>query len=94
MAQTEASDAFLQQVFRKFVRRMPSSFTTNPLSILRFRVDADGSGSITSNELQSALSNGTWSPFNPVRRPAASRVAQTLYLSLSSRLGNGSNDDR
>ena len=30
------------------------------------RVDADGSGSITSNELQAALSNGTWSPFNPV----------------------------
>ncbi|CAF1335349.1 unnamed protein product [Adineta steineri] len=29
------------------------------------KVDADGSGSITSNELQSALSNGTWSPFNP-----------------------------
>ncbi|CAF2555105.1 unnamed protein product [Rotaria sp. Silwood2] len=29
------------------------------------RVDTDGSGSISSNELQSALSNGTWSPFNP-----------------------------
>jgi len=29
------------------------------------KVDADKSGSITSNELQSALSNGTWSPFNP-----------------------------
>ncbi|CAF1114127.1 unnamed protein product [Adineta ricciae] len=29
------------------------------------KVDADGSGSISSNELQSALSNGTWSPFNP-----------------------------
>jgi len=41
----EASEAFLQQVFRK--------------------VDADQSGSITANELQSALSNGTWSPFNP-----------------------------
>ncbi|UJR20762.1 hypothetical protein I4U23_023880 [Adineta vaga] len=29
------------------------------------KVDADASGSISSNELQSALSNGTWSPFNP-----------------------------
>ncbi|CAF3793551.1 unnamed protein product [Rotaria magnacalcarata] len=29
------------------------------------KVDADGSGAISSNELQSALSNGTWSPFNP-----------------------------
>jgi hypothetical protein len=33
---------------------------------LIFRVDADRSGSISSNELQAALSNGTWSPFNPV----------------------------
>ncbi|CAF0896944.1 unnamed protein product [Rotaria sp. Silwood1] len=29
------------------------------------RVDTDRSGSISSNELQAALSNGTWSPFNP-----------------------------
>ncbi|CAF0878703.1 unnamed protein product [Rotaria sp. Silwood1] len=29
------------------------------------KVDTDGSGSISANELQSALSNGTWSPFNP-----------------------------
>ncbi|CAF0762399.1 unnamed protein product [Adineta steineri] len=29
------------------------------------QVDTDKSGSISSNELQSALSNGTWSPFNP-----------------------------
>ena len=33
----------------------------------RCRVDTDRSGSISANELQSALSNGTWSPFNPVR---------------------------
>jgi len=45
MAQSEPSDAFLLQVFRK--------------------VDSDNSGSISSNELQAALSNGTWSPFNP-----------------------------
>ncbi|CAF1230790.1 unnamed protein product [Adineta ricciae] len=29
------------------------------------KVDTDRSGSISSNELQAALSNGTWSPFNP-----------------------------
>jgi len=28
-------------------------------------VDRDRSGKISTNELQSALSNGTWSPFNP-----------------------------
>ncbi|KAK2193545.1 hypothetical protein NP493_10g05037 [Ridgeia piscesae] len=28
-------------------------------------VDVDGSGDITANELQKALSNGTWTPFNP-----------------------------
>lgn len=30
-----------------------------------YRLDKDRSGSITANELQMALSNGTWSPFNP-----------------------------
>lgn len=30
-----------------------------------FRVDKDRSGAITAEELQSALSNGTWAPFNP-----------------------------
>lgn len=29
------------------------------------RVDRDNSGYITANELQSALSNGSWTPFNP-----------------------------
>ncbi|XP_043501485.1 programmed cell death protein 6 isoform X2 [Polistes fuscatus] len=29
------------------------------------RVDKDCSGSITADELQQALSNGTWTPFNP-----------------------------
>lgn len=29
------------------------------------RVDRDRSGSITADELQQALSNGTWTPFNP-----------------------------
>jgi hypothetical protein len=29
------------------------------------RVDKDRSGAINAVELQSALSNGTWTPFNP-----------------------------
>lgn len=29
------------------------------------RVDKDRSGAITADELQQALSNGTWTPFNP-----------------------------
>ncbi len=29
------------------------------------RVDKDSSGAINAQELQSALSNGTWTPFNP-----------------------------
>lgn len=29
------------------------------------KVDKDKSGQITANELQGALSNGTWKPFNP-----------------------------
>lgn len=35
------------------------------LYILFIRVDRDSSGSINAAELQAALSNGTWSPFNP-----------------------------
>lgn len=29
------------------------------------RVDKDQSGAISADELQQALSNGTWTPFNP-----------------------------
>lgn len=29
------------------------------------RVDKDRSGAISADELQQALSNGTWTPFNP-----------------------------
>lgn len=32
------------------------------------RVDKDGSGQINASELQGALSNGTWRPFNPVNK--------------------------
>lgn len=30
-----------------------------------YRVDKDHSGYISADELQQALSNGTWTPFNP-----------------------------
>ena len=33
--------------------------------LLLIRVDKDRSGYISADELQVALSNGTWSPFNP-----------------------------
>lgn len=33
--------------------------------MFNFRVDKDRSGEISSDELQQALSNGTWTPFNP-----------------------------
>ena len=33
--------------------------------IFLIRVDKDKSGSISAQELQAALSNGTWAPFNP-----------------------------
>ncbi len=33
--------------------------------IMLSRVDKDRSGAISADELQSALSNGTWAPFNP-----------------------------
>ena len=37
----------------------------NPSLTLFYRVDSDHSQSINALELQSALSNGTWTPFNP-----------------------------
>ncbi len=40
-------------------------FSTMILKYIYFRVDKDRSGSINAIELQSALSNGTWTPFNP-----------------------------
>ncbi|EDO45947.1 predicted protein [Nematostella vectensis] len=40
-------------------------YDPNYLSGIFQRVDKDRSGSISSNELQQALSNGTWTPFNP-----------------------------
>ncbi|XP_014270419.1 programmed cell death protein 6 [Halyomorpha halys] len=47
------------------------SYFTSPMPDRQFlweifsSVDKDRSGMITANELQTALSNGTWTPFNP-----------------------------
>lgn len=36
-----------------------------PLDVIFRSVDSDKSGQISADELQRALSNGTWTPFNP-----------------------------
>ncbi|KAK0045195.1 programmed cell death protein 6-like isoform X2 [Biomphalaria glabrata] len=43
----------------------PPGVDQNFLSGIFQRIDTDRSGSISANELQRALSNGTWTPFNP-----------------------------
>lgn len=57
---------FLWQVFQKWV---PDTIKSRAISqfifLFFFRVDRDRSGYISAEELQVALSNGTWSPFNP-----------------------------
>lgn len=53
--------------FEEFFKSMFDLSRSSSITIDYFsRVDSDRSGSISSNELQAALSNGTWSPFNPV----------------------------
>lgn len=44
---------------------MAKILTINMTISVNFRVDKDRSGHISADELQQALSNGTWSPFNP-----------------------------
>jgi len=39
------------------------NYSKNQLN--KFRIDRDGSGCLNAAELQLALSNGTWTPFNP-----------------------------
>ncbi|VDN18482.1 unnamed protein product, partial [Gongylonema pulchrum] len=41
------------------------SYQHPPLHNIFVSVDADRSGKISADELQRALSNGTWNPFNP-----------------------------
>ncbi|KAM7537320.1 hypothetical protein Aperf_G00000060428 [Anoplocephala perfoliata] len=43
---------------------MAQGFTRDHLAEIFRKIDLDGSGSISAPELQRALSNGTWSPFN------------------------------
>ncbi|PRD24701.1 UNVERIFIED_CONTAM: Pdcd6 [Trichonephila clavipes] len=59
------SDQYLWDIFMRFFL-ISLSFIKNGLNFSCIcRVDRDRSGSITANELQAALSNGTWQPFNP-----------------------------
>ncbi len=46
----------LQQIFRQYVDK----FLIKP----SLRIDKDGSGMLSAEEIQRALSNGTWTPFN------------------------------
>ncbi|CAG5120754.1 unnamed protein product [Candidula unifasciata] len=43
----------------------PQGVDPNWLSGIFQRIDRDRSGAISASELQVALSNGTWTPFNP-----------------------------
>ena len=54
---------FLLQIFQKYFLKL--NFVFSELIFVFWRVDRDHSGSINSTELQQALSNGTWTPFNP-----------------------------
>ncbi|XP_032750736.1 programmed cell death protein 6-like [Rattus rattus] len=53
------------------------------------RVDKDRSGVISDNELQQALSNGTWTPFNPV----TVRSIICKYSCRQTRCFSGSSDN-
>ncbi|XP_078543914.1 programmed cell death protein 6 isoform X2 [Lissotriton helveticus] len=55
------SMAYQQQQYRPQPAAADQSFLWNVFQ----RVDKDRSGVIEENELQQALSNGTWTPFNP-----------------------------
>lgn len=52
-----------------FFKGMIHNFSRDFKQLLKFtffrRVDRDRSGEISADELQQALSNGTWTPFNP-----------------------------
>lgn len=57
------SQKHLQNI--KFCYETWQKFSLNMTISVNFRVDKDRSGHISADELQQALSNGTWSPFNP-----------------------------
>lgn len=54
-------DGWLRNV-SSFLRAIPFS---TPGHQIFAQVDRDRSGEINASELQAALSNGTWKPFNP-----------------------------
>lgn len=63
------SREFLWDVFQRYVNKIayfiPYLIYCTILIFLLFdRVDRDRSGYINADELQQALSNGTWNPFN------------------------------
>ncbi|KAK7115325.1 programmed cell death protein 6-like isoform X2 [Littorina saxatilis] len=54
-----------QQQYRPPGPAGPAPVDPNFLGGIFQRIDTDRSGTISANELQQALSNGTWTPFNP-----------------------------
>lgn len=54
-----------QQGYQQGPPQGPPGMDPNFLWGIFQRVDKDRSGQISVNELQTALSNGTWTPFNP-----------------------------
>lgn len=70
----------LAEIFRKYG-------VSVCLFIAFYRIDLDGSGSISATELQKALSNGTWSPFNIMTVQAmigifSNKIDNTIYRPL------------
>ncbi|XP_063778874.1 programmed cell death protein 6 isoform X2 [Pseudophryne corroboree] len=52
--------------YNQYQQRPPNYVDQSVLINVFRRVDTDNSGVISDAELQQALSNGTWTPFNPV----------------------------
>lgn len=56
-------------------------YNTSVLLLFHFRVDKDNSGHISADELQQALSNGTWNAFNP--ETVRLMIGKYTYLTLT-----------
>lgn len=56
------------------------------LLIFHFRVDKDNSGHISADELQQALSNGTWNAFNP--ETVRLMIGKYIKVTINTRLSN------
>ncbi len=60
------------------------NYSKNQLN--KFRIDRDGSGCLNAAELQLALSNGTWTPFNPETVRMMITIFGTYLSAMKSRI--------